>query len=79
MTTEKLKVIFKRANEVLESSKACVFQQPFFSIKNFPGPQNVHPKRSASKKLLVRKKNYRRGRDNVFPFVPLYACSQQLI
>ena len=29
---------FKRVNEVLESSKACVRTQPFFSIKSFPAP-----------------------------------------
>ena len=44
---------FKRVNEVLETLKARVFQPTFFSIKNFPAPQNVHPKRSASKRLLV--------------------------
>ena len=52
---------FKRVNEVLETLKARVFQPTFFSIKNFPAPQNVHPKRSASKKLLVlTKKRSRR-------------------
>ena len=47
---------FKRVNEVLETLKARVFQPTFFSIKNFPAPQNVHPKRSASKRLLVEQK-----------------------
>jgi len=60
---------FKRVNEVLESSKACVRTQPFFSIKSFPGSsnlhttQNVHPKtKQLQKRLLVKNKKIEKRR-----------------
>jgi len=52
---------FKRVNEVLESSKACVRTQPFFSIKSFPAPpiytqpKTCTQKRSAPKKIASEK------------------------
>ena len=42
---------FKRVNEVLESSKACVFSNPTFFLdkKIFPLPQNVHQNEALQK------------------------------
>ena len=45
----------KRVSEVLESSKACVFQHKPFSLKKLPAPKTRTPKkkRSPPKKCLV--------------------------
>ena len=45
---------FKRVNEVLESSKACVFSNPTFFLdkKIFPLPQNVHQKEALSTNFM---------------------------
>ena len=42
---------FTRVNEVLESSKACVFSNPTFFLdkKIFPLPQNVHQNEALQK------------------------------
>jgi len=49
---------FKRVNEVLESSKACVFQpQPFFSIKNTSPLPKTCTKTKRSKKIASFSKN----------------------
>ena len=59
----------KRVNEVLESSKACVFSNPTFFLdkKIFPLPQNVHQK-EALKKTSSRKKilEHRSGKNRKF-------------
>ena len=44
---------FKRVNEVLESSKACVFQPNLFSRKKLSRSPKRAPKRSASSKKLL--------------------------
>jgi hypothetical protein len=49
----------KRASEVLESSKACVFSNPTFFLykKNFPTPPNVHQNEALKKTSSLKKEN----------------------